>query len=191
MSTLILGLVLFFAVHSVSIVNEAWRNRMVGRLGERAWKGLYALVATAGLVLIVWGYGLARQEPVVLYTPPAWLRPVAMVLLVPVFPLLLAASLPGRIKAATKHPMLAATKVWALAHLLVNGTLADVALFGTFLLWAVADRVSMKRRVPRPTPHAPPSPFNDVIVVVGGLALYAAFVFWLHGWLIGVPLMVN
>ena len=188
MNMLLLGLVLFIGVHSVSIVNDPWRNRMAARMGEWSWKGVYALVSIAGFVLIVWGYGLARQDPVVLYTPPAWLHSVAMVLLVPVFPLLLAAYLPGRIQAAARHPMLAATKLWAVAHLLANGMLADVLLFGVFLVWAVVDRISMKRRTQRPVPGIPPSRANDLIAVVGGLALYAAFVFWLHGWLIGVPL---
>ena len=186
MVVLVLGLVLFFAVHSVSIANEAWRDRMVAKHGERVWQGVYAVLAVVGFVLIVWGYGLARQEPLVVYSPPAWLRHVAMLLLVPVFPLLLAAYLPGRIQAATKHPMLAATKLWAFAHLLANGMLADVLLFGAFLAWSVVDRISMKRRVPRAVPGAPPSKANDVIAVVGGLALYVAFVFWLHTWLIGV-----
>lgn len=189
MNMLLLGLVLFIGVHSVSIVNDPWRNRMAARMGEWSWQGVYALVSIAGFVLIVWGYGLARQDPVILYTPPAWLHSVAMVLLVPVFPLLLAAYLPGRIQAAARHPMLAATMLWAVAHLLANGMLADVLLFGVFLVWAVVDRISMKRRTQRPVPGIPPSRANDLIAVVGGLALYAAFVFWLHGWLIGVPLI--
>jgi uncharacterized membrane protein len=186
---LLLGLVLFFGVHSVSIVNDPWRDRVAARLGERRWQGAYALVAIAGFVLIVWGYGLARQDPVVLYTPPNWLYTVAMILLVPVFPLLLATYLPGRIQAAAKHPMLAATKLWAAAHLLANGTLADVLLFGAFLMWAVLDRISMKHRTQRPVPGIPPSRANDLVAVIGGLALYVAFVLWLHGWLIGVPLI--
>ena len=189
MNLLLLGLVLFFGVHSISIVNNSWRNRMAASMGEGRWKGVYALVAITGFVLIMWGYGLARQDPVVLYTPPAWLHPVAMVLLVPVFPLLLAAYLPGRIQNTVKHPMLAATKLWAVAHLLANGTLADVLLFGAFLVWAVVDRISMQRRTQRPVPSVPPSRANDFIALVGGLALYAAFVLWLHGWLIGVPLI--
>jgi len=189
MNMLLLGLVLFIGVHSVSIVNDPWRNRMAVRMGEWSWQGVYALVSIAGFVLIIWGYGLARQDPVILYTPPAWLHSVAMVLLVPVFPLLLAAYLPGRIQAAARHPMLAATKLWAVAHLLANGMLADVLLFGVFLVWAVLDRISMKHRTQRPVPGIPPSRANDLIAVVGGLALYAAFVFWLHGWLIGVPLI--
>jgi len=191
MSVLLLGLVLFFAVHSVSIVNDPWRNRIAARMGEWTWKGIYALVAIAGFVLIVWGYALARQDPMVLYTPPAWLHRVAMVLLIPVFPLLLAAYLPGRIQAAARHPMLAATKLWAVAHLLANGMLADVLLFGAFLVWAVLDRISMKHRAQRPVPSVPPSRANDLVVVVGGLALYAAFVLWLHGGLIGVPLIAR
>jgi uncharacterized membrane protein len=158
-------------------------------MGEWTWKGLYALVSLAGFVLIVWGYGLARQDPVVLYTPPAWLHPVAMVLLIPVFPLLLAAYLPGRIQAAARHPMLAATKLWAVAHLLANGMLADVLLFGAFLVWAVLDRISMKHRTQRAIPALPRARANDVIAVIGGLALYAAFVLWLHGALIGAPLV--
>jgi uncharacterized membrane protein len=108
-------------------------------------------------------------------------------LLVPVFPLFLAAYFRGRIQAATRHPMLAAVKLWAAAHLLANGTLADVLLFGAFLAWAVADRLSMKRRTARPIPGAPPSKANDLIAVVGGLVIYAAFVLGLHAWLIGVP----
>jgi len=189
MSLLIIGLLLFFAAHSVSIVNVSWRDRVAARLGIMTWQGLYALVAMAGLLLIIWGYGLARQDPVVLYLPPAWLRQGATLLQIFVFPLLLATYLPGRIQAAAKHPMLAATKLWALAHLLANGTLADVLLFGSFLVWAVADRISLKRRTPPPVSTLPPSPMNDGLVIVLGLALYVAFVFWGHGWLIGVPLV--
>lgn len=189
MSVLVLGLVLFLAVHSLSIVNEPWRNRMVAKMGEWPWKGVYSVVAIAGFILIVRGYELARLDPVMLYLPPAWLRHLAMLLLVPVFPLLLAAYLPGRIRTATRHPMLLATKLWALAHLLANGMLADVVLFGAFLAWAVADRISMKRRSQRPIPAAPASRANDVIAVVGGLALYVTFVLWLHSWLIGISPM--
>ena len=189
MVLLLLGLVVFFAAHCISIVNEPWRNRMVSKLGEVPWKGLYALVSLVGFVLIVKGYGQARLDPIVLYTPPHWFRHLAMLLLVPVFPLFLAAYFPGRIKSAAKHPMLLATKIWATAHLLVNGTLADLCLFGAFLAWAVADRISMKRRSQRALPGAPTSKANDIIVVVGGLAIYVAFVLWLHGWLIGLALI--
>lgn len=186
MSGLVLGLVLFLGVHSVSIVAPAWRDAQVARYGEKPWKALYSLVSIAGFVLLVIGYGAARQSAIVLYTPPTWTRHLALLLMLPVFPLLLGAYLPGRIKAALKHPFLAAVKLWALAHLLANGTLADVLLFGGFLAWAVADRVSLKRRPQRPLPGAPERPMNDLIAVVAGLVLYGVFVTWLHQWLIGV-----
>jgi uncharacterized membrane protein len=189
MSILIAGLILFFAPHTVSIVNDPWRNRMAARLGERTWQGLYSLVAIVGLALIVWGYGLARQEPTVVYVPPLWLRHVAWLLLLPIFPLLIATYAPGRIRGATRHPMLLATKLWAAAHLLANGMLADILLFGSFLVWAIADRISMKYRPQRPLPELPRTGLNDVIAVVAGLGLYAAFLFGLHGWLFGVPLL--
>ena len=187
MSFLIIGLVLFLGIHSISVFAPAWRDRQVAQRGERPWKGLYTIVSLIGFALLVYGYGVARQSPVVLYTPPTALRHLTLLLMLPVFPLLLAAYLPGRIKTATKHPMLLATKIWAVAHLLANGNLADVLLFGGFLAWAVADRISLKRRVARPVPGAPAGPANDVIVVVGGLALYVVFLFWAHRWLIGVP----
>ena len=189
MGVLLLGLVLFIGVHSVSIVNPGWRERMVARLGEGQWKALYSIVAIIGLVLVIWGYGLARAEPVVLYTPPSWLKHLSFLLLIPVFPLLLATYLPGRIQAVTQHPMLAAVKLWALAHLLANGMLADVVLFGVFLAWAVADRISLKRRAPPSVPRLPAWKANDAIAVVAGLALYVAFVKPLHLWLIGVSPM--
>jgi len=186
MTLLLVGLVLFLGIHSVSIVAPAWRDAQADGRGEAAWKGLYSLASAIGLGLLIYGYGLARQAPVVLYSPPAALRHVALLLLVPVFPLLLAAYLPGRIKTAAKHPMLLAVKFWALAHLLANGNLADVLLFGGFLAWAVADRISVKRRPVRPVPGAPASPINDVLALVGGLALYAVTLFGAHRWLIGV-----
>jgi uncharacterized membrane protein len=189
MMYLVLGLILFLGIHSVSIVAPAWRDARSAALGEGAWKGLYTLVSIAGFALLIYGYGLARQQPVVLYTPPAAMRHVAMLLMLPVFPLLFAAYLPGRLKRAAKHPMLLAVKFWALAHLLANGTLADVLLFGGFLVWAVADRISMKHRTQRPLPGAPPSAMNDAIAVVGGVVVYLLFVFWAHAWLIGVAPM--
>ena len=187
MTLLLAGLIIFFGVHSMSIVNPAWRNRMAARIGEWPWKAVYALVALIGRGLMVRGYAAARLDPLLLYTPPVALRYVALLLLLPVFPLLLAAYLPGRIQNASKHPMLAATKLWATAHLLVNGTLADLLLFGGFLVWAVADRISIRRRPPIPAPGAPLSRFNDIVAVLAGLGMYAAFVLGLHAWLIGVP----
>ena len=186
---LILGLVLFLGIHSVSIVAEQWRDRSMQRMGENAWKGTYSLVSLAGFVLIVWGYGEARMDPVLLYSPPAWLRHVGMLVLLPVFPLVVSVYLPGRIQRGAKHPLLLATKLWAFAHLLMNGMLADLLLFGGFLIWAVADRISMKRRTQRPLPSLPESKINDVIVVVVGVGIYFVFVKWLHAALIGIPIM--
>jgi len=186
MTILIVGLLLFLGTHSISIFNAAWRNKVVERIGVAAWQGIYSLLAIAGFVMIIYGYGVARLDSTVIYTPPAWMAHVSMLLLVFVFPLLLAAYLPGRIQRATKHPMLAATKIWAFAHLLANGALADVILFGAFLAWAVVDRISMKNRTPLPVPSIPATRFNDVIAIVLGLVIYVAFVLWLHAILIGV-----
>lgn len=190
MLLLILGLVLFLGIHSVSIVSASGRNRLVQQLGEVPWKGLYSLVSLAGFVLIVIGYGAAREAPVLLYTLPNGFRHLAALLMVPVFVLLFAAYLPGRIQRAAKHPMLLAVKLWALAHLLANGTLADVLLFGGFLAWAVVDRISVKKRAAagllRPGPVLPGNKANDAIALVGGLGLYVLFVVWAHAWLIGV-----
>ena len=194
MAWLILGLVLFLGVHSVSIVAPKARDRWAQRLGDGPWKGLYTLVSIVGFGLILWGYGLAREAPVLLYQLPGGFRHLAALLMLPVFVLLFAAYLPGRIRAAAKHPMLLAVKFWALAHLLgqsaTGGTLADLLLFGGFLAWAVADRISLKRRAAagllRSLPLGPPRAMNDAIALVGGLAVYALFAFWLHAALFGV-----
>jgi uncharacterized membrane protein len=187
MPLLIAGLVLFLGVHSIAIVAPSFRARTIQRMGEGAWKGLYSLISLAGFVLICYGFGLARQAPVVLYSPPIWLHHLAFLVMLPVFPLLIAAYLPGRIKTAAKHPMLAAVKFWAFAHLLANGSLADVLLFGGFLAWAVVDRISVKRRAkPQVLRTAPPGPWNDAIAVVLGLAVYALLIGWAHVRLFGV-----
>jgi len=186
MTVLIAGLVIFLGIHSIAIVAPGFRNRASQSLGEGPWKGLYALISLLGFVLIVYGFGFARQAPVVLYTPPGWMRHVTFLLMLPVFPLALAAYLPGRIQTAAKHPLLAAVKFWAFAHLLSNGTLADVLLFGGLLAGGVLDRISLKRRPARAPRAAPAGRFNDAIAVVLGLALYALFIFWAHLKLIGV-----
>ncbi len=190
MGILVVGLVLFLGVHSVGIVAPAWRERMLERLGEKRWKGVYTLVSLAGFLLLIYGYGQARQQPIVLWSPPIGLRHLTLLLLLPVFPLVFAAYLPGRIKAALKHPMLLAVMLWAAAHLLANGTLADLLLFGGFLAWALADRLSFTRRPPQQIQTAPPSRANDAIAVVLGLGLYVVFGVWLHPILIGVPAIV-
>jgi uncharacterized membrane protein len=189
MLQLILGLAIFLGIHSISIIAPAARDRWAAAMGANAWRGLYSIVSLAGFLLLIYGYGLARQSPLVLYAPPPWTRHVAFLLMLPVFPLLFAAYLPGRIKSAVKHPMLAAVKIWAFAHLLANGMQADVLLFGAFLAWAVVDRISLKRRVARPVKGAPASPWNDAIAVIGGLVVYGATLFWLHRVLVGMPLV--
>jgi uncharacterized membrane protein len=188
MTLLIIGLVVFFGIHSLVIFAPAARDRLVQVLGRNGWRGVHSVLSLAGLVLVIMGYGEARLSPVVLYSPPLWMRHVTFTLMLPVFPLIFAAYLPGRIKTALKHPMLVAIKTWALAHLLSNGNLADVLLFGGFLAWAVADRISLKRRAPVFKVSTAPRALNDVIAVVAGLALYAATLLWLHRLLIGVPL---
>ena len=189
MLTLIAGLVIFLGIHSISIVNEPLRNRLAAKLGEWPWKGVYSIIAIVGFVLIIIGYGQARLEPIVLYTTPDWTKHLSMLLMLFAFPALVAAYVPGRISDMLKHPMLVAVKFWALAHLITNGTLADLLLFGGFLAWAVADRISMKRRTQRVIPKAPRSGFNDVVVVVAGIGAYLVFVFWLHARWIGVSIV--
>ncbi|WP_181705508.1 NnrU family protein [Chthonobacter rhizosphaerae] len=186
MALLLLGLLVFLGVHSVRIVAPAPREAAIARWGEGAWKLLYSVVAAVGLVLVVIGYGAAREAPIVLFDPPTATRHLALLLMLPVFPLLLAAYLPGRIKTTLKHPMLVAVKLWALAHLLANGTLADLVLFGGFLAWAVVDRISIKRHPRQASVGAPGGPLNDGIAVLGGLALYGLFVLWAHEALFGV-----
>jgi uncharacterized membrane protein len=188
MTTLIIGLLVFLGVHSVAIVGTAWRDRTAKAIGEKTWQAIYSVIALIGLVLVVRGYGLARLDPIVIYVPPLWLRDIAVALMIFVFPLLLAAYLPGKIKTTLRNnSLLAATKLWATLHLLANGMLADIVLFGSILAWAVAVRVSLKYRTARTVPALPPSRWNDGIAVAGGLALYAAFILGGHTWLIGVP----
>ena len=187
MLLLIVGLSLFLGVHSISIVSPTLRARAVLRIGESAWKGLYALVSLVGFVLICYGFAQARHTPVVLYSPPVWLHYLTLILMLPVFPLILAAYLPGRIKTAAKHPMLAAIRLWAFAHLLANGLLADVLLFGGFLVWAVFDRISLKyRAIQQVIRISSPRPWNDAIAMILGLALYALTIGWVHVRLFGV-----
>jgi uncharacterized membrane protein len=186
MLTLIAGLALFMLAHSVSILAPAWRDQTAARIGSAPWRGVYSLVSIAGFALIVWGFGSARQALPQIYQSPEWLKIISVVLMAGAFPLLFATYLPGRLSAGARHPMLAAVKLWAMAHLLANGGVADVLLFGSFLAWAVADRISLKRRAPRPIRTLPPSRYNDAIAIAAGLAVYAAFLGGLHLRLFGV-----
>ena len=188
MNALLAGLILFFATHSVRIFAERWRGAQVERLGLNRWKALYSLVAVAGFVLIAWGYGSARLDPVILFNPPVWTRHLAALLTLPAFVLLAAAYVPRtRIRSAVGHPMVLGVKVWALAHLLSNGRLADLLLFGAFLAWSVLDYRAARAR-DRASAARPPAGTAgaDALAVVAGLVGWGAFAWWLHGWLIGV-----
>ena len=187
MLLLILGLIIFLGVHSVRIVAEGWRAAQIAKHGPKKWKGLYTMASIVGIVLIAYGYGLARQAPVVLYTPPVALRHLGSLLTVPAFVLIAAAYVPGtRIKRAVGHPMVLGVKVWAFAHLLANGALADLVLFGSFLVWAIFDyRAARERdRIAEKVYVAGPGS-RDSIAVVIGLVAWAVFALWLHQPLIG------
>ena len=188
MTVLILGLILFLGPHSVRIVAEPWRTQMLQRLGEKPWKGLYSLVSLIGLALIIWGYGLARYDPVVLWQPPVAMRHIASLLTLASFILLTAAYVPGNsIKARLRHPMILGVKLWAFAHLLANGSLADVVLFGSFLLWsALSFRAARARDRAAGTVYAPGTASATVITLVVGTVAWVVFTLWLHVLLIGV-----
>jgi uncharacterized membrane protein len=190
MLVLAIGLVVFLGSHLLPAA-PALHDRLVAQLGRGPYRLVYSLVSLAGLVLVVWGYGLARAEgPPVLYDPPTWLRHVTLLLLVPVFVLAFAAYLPGRISAAVRHPLVTAVKLWAFAHLLANGDAASVLLFASFLVWGVVDRISLKRREAAGRVAIARGPVrNDLIALGLGLLVYAAFVAKLHLWLIGVPVV--
>ena len=188
MTYLLLGLLVFLGTHSVRIFADGWRTAQLARLGEARWKGVYSLVSAVGLGLIIWGYGLARTEPVPIWLPPPWTRHVAALLTLPAFILLVAAYIPGSyIRAKIGHPMVAGVKLWALAHLLANGNLPDLLLFGAFLAWAVADFASARRRdrFAGRIPAAVCWPCEATGTALGVLA-WVAFAFWGHAWLIGI-----
>jgi uncharacterized membrane protein len=187
MANLMIGLFLFLGMHSISIVAEPLRDRFAAK-SKLGWKALYALISLLGFFLIVEGYSQARLTPTLIYASPYWLRHISILLMLPVFILFLAPYFPGIISTFTKHPQLLAVILWAFSHLLVNGNLADIILFGSFFIWAVADLRSTKRRVSRPLPGLKESAVNDVIIVIVGLGLYGLFAVYLHGPLIGMPL---
>lgn len=188
MGMLILGLVLFLGVHSTRIFADGWRTATIGKIGEKPWKGVYSLLSIATFVLLVWAFGQARRNPVLLWTPPVGMRHVAALLMVIAFILFVAAYVPRNwFKAKLHHPQFLSVKVWAFAHLLSNGMLVDVLLFGGFLAWAVLGFTAARRR-DRAAHTVYPSATvqGTVTAVVAGLVVWAVFAFWLHGWLIGV-----
>ncbi len=188
MTVLIIGLVMFLGVHSVRIFADDWRRQQVARLGENKWKIGYSLMSAVGLALIVWGYGVAREAPVVLWNPPTGMRHLAALLTLVAFILLAATYVPrNQIKARLHHPMVLGVKAWALAHLLANGTAADVLLFGAFLAWAVMSFIAARRRDRAAGTSYPAGVMSGTLIaVVVGIVAWVAFAFWLHGPLIGV-----
>jgi uncharacterized membrane protein len=188
MTILVAGLLLFLGIHSLRIVADGWRSAQIARLGERKWKGIFALVSLVGFVLIVWGFGQARLSPVMLWDPPAWAPGVTSLLSLPAFVLIVAGNMRGtKMKAAFGHPMVLGTLLWALAHLLGNGTLAGVVLFGSFLAWALVDYVALRRRDAAAGVAYPAGTwFRDLLAVVIGVVAWIIFGFWLHGPLIGL-----
>ena len=188
MGVMLLGLVVFLGVHSLRIVAEGWRLRTRARVGEKAYMRIYSLVSALGLVLMVWGFSLARQQPQVLWATPVWARHVAALLMLLSFVLLTAAYVPrNSIKARLHHPMVLSVKVWAVAHLLANNTLAELVFFGSFLLWAALSfRAARARDRAAGTVYAPGSAAPTIVTVGIAVLAWIGFTFWAHRWVIGV-----
>jgi len=188
MLVLIAGLLVFLGVHSLRIFADGWRTAQIARMGRLPWRGVYSLVSLAGFALIVWGFGMARLDPIVVWAPPTYMRHVAALLVLIAFILVTAAYVPGNgIKSRVGHPMLAGVKLWAFAHLLANGTLNDIILFGTFLIWAIVLFVVSRRRdraagVSYPTFGTG----RTALTVAIGAVAWALFAHVLHRLLIGV-----
>lgn len=188
MTILILGLILFLGLHSIRVFAEDWRNATRARVGLLAWRAMYSLVSITGFLLIVWGYGLCREAPIVIWTPPPATRHIAALLAVIAFIFITAAYIPRNgIKAKLHHPMTLGVKTWALAHLIANGTLHDILLFGGFLVWAILlYRASRKRDAALGTVYAAGSTAATVATIVLGIVSAGVFAMWLHAPLIGV-----
>lgn len=188
MGILILGLIIFLGVHSVRLLAPHWRNAQMAKFGERPWKGAYAFVSVVGFVLIVVGYGIARRSPSVLWTPPLGIRHLSGLLVLVAFILITAAYVPrNRIKRFVGHPMYAGVAIWAIGHLLANGTAPAVILFGPFFVWASAGFVVSRERDRAAGVQYPPGTvLADVVTIVGGIVAWAVFAFVLHSLLIGV-----
>jgi uncharacterized membrane protein len=188
--TMIAGLVLFLGIHTLTTFRET-RAAVVERLGEGGYKIVYVPISFAGLALIVWGFSSYRATGWInVWYPPVAMRHIALALMLPAVILVVASYLRGRIYTTLKHPMLAGVKLWAILHLLANGDLGSIILFGSILAWAVYDRISLKRRE---DPGAPPIPVggvgNDLIAVAVGVVVYVALAFAFHPLVIGVPVI--
>jgi len=192
LAVLVLGLIVFAGTHAISMARGT-RAALIGRSGETTYKIVYALLSILGIALIVWGFGHYRATGWIdVWTPPSWMRHVTVALMWPSIICVVAAYSPGHIKKTLKHPMLVGVKLWALAHLLSNGDLGSIVLFGGILIWAGIDRASLKRRT---DPGGPPIPIggwrNDLVAVIVGTIVYVALGFWFHPLVIGVPVFTR
>lgn len=188
MPILVLGLVVFLGAHSVRLVAEDWRNGRVAAVGENRWKRIFTVVSLVGVALTAWGYSMARQEPVLLWASPAWTRHAAALLVLFAFILISSAhSPPNHFRATLHHPMYAGTALWAIGHLLANGMLADLLLFGGFLAWSIAGFLVWRARDRAAGRSYPAGTARGTIgAIVVGTVIWAVFAFLLHGPLIGV-----
>jgi uncharacterized membrane protein len=188
MLTLLVGLLLFLGIHSTRIFADDWRTATVAKIGPLPWKGLYSVLSLLGFVVLVWGFRMARQDTLVLWSSPAWMKHVTAVLMMVSFILIAAAYIPrNSIKARLHHPMVLGVKVWALGHLLSNGVAADVLLFGAFLLWAVLSfRAARQRDRANHIVYPPGNAISTTITIAVGLVGWSVFALFLHGPLIGV-----
>ena len=190
LSVMILGLVLFFAVHTLTTQRDL-RARVIAAMGEGGYKIVYSLVSALGLALIIWGFARYRSTGLIdVWTPPVALKHLTVALMLPAVIMVVASYIRGRIYTTLKHPMLTGIKLWAAAHLLANGDLGSIILFGAFLGWAVFDRISLKHRSDSGGPPIPVGgPGNDLIAVAVGVVAYLALAFAFHPVVIGVPVV--
>lgn len=188
MTYLLAGLVIFLGIHSVRVFADGWRTQARTLWGAQTWRAGFSVMSLIGFGLIVWGFGLVRQTPVQVWSPPAGMRHLAALLTLMAFVLLAAAYVPGnQIKARVHHPMVAGIKLWAFAHLLANGNLGQILLFASFLIWAVLSFVAARKRDRREgTVYKVGMAGATGVTVALGVASWIAFTLWLHGWLIGV-----
>lgn len=188
MTWLVLGLIIFLGSHSVRIFANEWRQQTIARIGANAWKGAYSVISIVGFVLIVIGFGVASQGSSWLWYPPVWTRHLAALLILFAFIFLAAAKLPmSKLKSKVGHPMVIGVKIWAFAHLLSNGTVADFVLFGSFLVWSIV-LYARSRRLDRANGvvYSGGAIKNDLLAIVIGLLAYGLFAAVLHKWLIGI-----
>lgn len=188
MTILIIGVAIFLGIHSVRIVAEKWRQAQIARLGEKSWKLGFSMLSAVGLALIIWGYGVAREAPIILWNSPTGMRHAAGLLTLLAFVFLAAAYVPrNHLKAKFHHPMVLGVKAWSVGHLLANGTVADLLLFGSFLVWAVVSFIAARRRDRLAgTIYLAGTARGTMFAIAGGTIAWAVFAFWLHGVLIGV-----